>query len=35
MLKHIREDHCEQCRKVVLYLDREAELKLYLRNSRN
>jgi len=35
MLRHIREDHCEQCRKVVLFYDREAELEMYLRNSRN
>jgi hypothetical protein len=35
MLKHIREGHCEQCRALVLYLEREAELELYLRQSRN
>jgi len=35
MLRHIREDRCEQCRKVVLYFDREAALEIFLRNSRN
>jgi hypothetical protein len=35
MLRHIREDHCEQCRKMVVYLDKEAALEVYLRNSRN
>src|SRR5467141_4056269 len=35
MLRHIREDHCEQRTKVMLYFDREDELELYLRNSRN
>lgn len=35
MLRHIREDHCEQCRKVVRYFDRESAIELYLRNSRN
>jgi|ERR1700676_3013935 hypothetical protein len=35
MLRHIREDKCEQCRKMVLYFDREATIELYLRQSRN
>jgi len=35
MLRHIREDKCEQCRAVVRYFDREAALELYLRQSRN
>jgi hypothetical protein len=35
MLRHIREDKCEQCRKVVLFYDRESEIELYLRKSRN
>ena len=35
MLRHIREDHCEQCKAVVRYFDREAALELYLRQSRN
>jgi len=35
MLRHIREDHCEQCRAVVRYFDRQAEIELYLRNSRD
>jgi hypothetical protein len=35
MLRHIREDRCEQCRKMVLYLDREWAIELYLRNARN
>jgi hypothetical protein len=35
MLQHIREDKCEQCRKMVLYFDSEAEIELYLHNSRN
>jgi hypothetical protein len=35
MLRHIREDKCEQCRKLWVYLERENALELYLRNSRN
>jgi hypothetical protein len=35
MLRHIREDKCEQCRKMVLYLDRELAIELYLHNARN
>jgi hypothetical protein len=35
MLRHIREDKCEQCKAVVQYFDREAEIELYLRNSWN
>jgi hypothetical protein len=35
MLRHIRQDKCELCRKLVLYLERECEIELYLRNSRN
>jgi hypothetical protein len=35
MLRHIREDKCEQCKKLVVYLDREAALELHLWQSRN
>jgi hypothetical protein len=35
MLRHIREDKCEQCRALVLYLERESEIDTYLRRSRN
>jgi hypothetical protein len=34
-LTRLREDKCEQCKAVVQYFDREAEIELYLRNSRN
>ena len=35
MLRHIREDKCEQCKKMVVYLDRELAIELYLHNTRN
>jgi hypothetical protein len=35
MLRQIREDKCEQCRALVLYLERESEIDTYLRRSRN
>ena len=35
MLRHIKEDKCEQCRALVLYLERESEIEVYLRRSRN
>jgi hypothetical protein len=35
MLRHIREDKCEQCRALVLYLERESEIDRFLRRSRN
>jgi len=35
MLRHIREDHWEQRRAMVEYLDRVAAIELYLRQSRN
>jgi hypothetical protein len=35
VLRHIREDKCDMCRVLVLYLYRESEIELFLRNSRN
>jgi len=35
MLRHIKEDKWEQCRALVLYLERESEIDTYLRRSRN
>jgi len=35
MLRHIREDKCEQCLALVLYLERECKIDRYLRRSRN
>ena len=35
MLRHIRQDHCEQCLAFIRYLDRELAMEIFLRNSRN
>jgi hypothetical protein len=35
MLRHIREDNCEQCRALVLYLERESEINKFQWRSRN
>jgi hypothetical protein len=35
MLRHIREDKCEQCRAVVKYLERDSNLRLWLKKNQN
>jgi hypothetical protein len=35
LLRHIREDECEQCRLTAEYFIRESEIELFLRKSRN
>jgi hypothetical protein len=35
MLRHIRDEKCEQCRAMVEYFVRESEIELFLWRSRN